>query len=150
MSPAPVFCLGTARCAFTSKVGNECPGKHTDRVLLVERVKLHRREPRDQSSNRGGRSSMILRLKRSYPTQLRPPPAARPNVPQMQSIMLKAGHRIIASEAISPEPPTINPTKRAHVTNRDSVSETPNSMEKMCQSELITLHTKISETSVAR
>lgn len=65
----------------------------------------------------------------SYPTQLGPPPAARPNVPQMQRVMLKAGRRPMASDAIpQKEAPTINPTKREQVANRESVSETPNSI----------------------
>jgi hypothetical protein len=65
----------------------------------------------------------------TYPTQLGPPPAARPNVPQMQRVMLKAGRLPIASEAIpQKEAPIIRPTKREHVANRDSFSETPNSL----------------------
>jgi hypothetical protein len=66
----------------------------------------------------------------TYPTQLGPPPAARPNVPQMQRVMLKAGRLPIASEAIpQKEAPMMRPTNREHVANRDSFSETPNSFE---------------------
>lgn len=47
----------------------------------------------------------------------------------MQRVMLKAGRRPIASEAIPQnEAPTIKPTKREQVANRESVSDTPNSI----------------------
>lgn len=56
----------------------------------------------------------------TYATQLFPPPAARPKVPQMKSVQLKAGRRPMASEAIPQnEAPTIRPTKRETVANRE-------------------------------
>jgi len=75
------------------------------------------------------RSFMFWALEETYPTQLGAPPAARPNAPQIHSVMLKAGRRPMASEAIpQKEAPMIKPTKRAHVANREWLSEIPNSL----------------------
>lgn len=71
-----------------------------------------------------------MKIGASYPTQVGPPPAARPNAPQRKRVQLNAGRRPMASEAMpQKEAPIIKPTKRAHVAKRELVSEIPNSLE---------------------
>lgn len=66
----------------------------------------------------------------TYPTQVGPPPAARPNTPVINRVRLKAGRRPITSEAMpQKEAPRQRPKNKAQVVKRTVLSEMPNSME---------------------